>query len=300
VVTTPAETDRLIEWVVDGRVVGTGTTFAPQPGDVGKALMARVTASKVGHLDAVAHTAPVQIRPAPPVGCTADTRTTCVLNGSSFAGALEPRTTVQQWVKYTAGEAGTYTFRSTTTPVTADVYGHLYDASGRQLTANDDAGGNYDFRLSYDLTAGQVVYLAIRNYSAFWPASPTSYTLHVSVTPLVVASCADNTSTQCEVTGSTITGTLPPGDTTQQWVRFVAPSLGIYTFRSSTNPVPADVVGHLYDSSGRLLTTNDDGGGNYDFRINRLLTSGQTVYLAIRHYTPSTPTPTAYTLTITR
>jgi hypothetical protein len=49
---------------------------------------------------------------------------------------------------------------------TGDVFGHLYNSSGTQLTYDDEGGGMRNFRVAYDLAAGTTYYLAIRNYSA--------------------------------------------------------------------------------------------------------------------------------------
>ena len=44
-----------------------------------------------------------------------------------------------------------------------------------------------------------------------------------------------------------------------------------------------DLYGHLLDSSGNELASNDDGGGDTNFRISRLVSAG-TYYVRVRHY----------------
>lgn len=70
---------------------------------------------------------------------------------------------------FTAPTTGTYYFWSTGN---SDTYGALYDGNGNQLTSNDDdrSGGlnigtiGNNFSFSYYLTAGQTVYISVRDY----------------------------------------------------------------------------------------------------------------------------------------
>jgi hypothetical protein len=65
-------------------------------------------------------------------------------------------------------------------------------------------------------------------------------------------------------------------------------------------PTTHDVYGHLYNSAGTQLASNDDGGGNWDFSIAYALTAGQTYYIAIRNYSSSTTVTPNYTITVAR
>lgn len=58
-----------------------------------------------------------------------------------------------------------------------------------------------------------------------------------------------------------------------------------------------DTFGYLYNSAGSLLTSNDDGNGNYGFKIVRSLSAG-TYYLKVAGYSSSTTG--AYILTLSR
>ncbi|MCM1120992.1 MAG: Ig-like domain-containing protein [Eubacterium sp.] len=82
---------------------------------------------------------------------------------------------------FTASRTGRYYFWSTGD---YDTYGTLYDSSESWLKDNDDDGlgiGNIDnnFSFYYDLTAGETVYISVRNYSE---ENSFSCTLHVSMT----------------------------------------------------------------------------------------------------------------------
>ena len=68
---------------------------------------------------------------------------------------------------FTPTETDTYVFESVNT--TGDTVGYLYDASGNQLTTNDDGGESTNFKISYELTAGTTYY-----YKAKWYSTSTT------------------------------------------------------------------------------------------------------------------------------
>ena len=57
-----------------------------------------------------------------------------------------------------------------------------------------------------------------------------------------------------------------------------------YTFVSK-HPGNTDTYGYLYDASGtKVLTSNDDGAGNKQFKITYTLNAGTTYYFGVRYY----------------
>lgn len=66
---------------------------------------------------------------------------------------------------FTPEESGQYTFLSKTNGY-EDTYAELYDANGRRLTYNDDGGSNGNFKISWNLTAGETYTLRVRYYSS--------------------------------------------------------------------------------------------------------------------------------------
>lgn len=65
---------------------------------------------------------------------------------------------------FTPTTSGSYTIQSTGS---SDTYGRLYNASQTQLTSNNDGGTNYNFKITYTLTAGTTYYVAVcYNYSS--------------------------------------------------------------------------------------------------------------------------------------
>jgi len=66
---------------------------------------------------------------------------------------------------FTPTQSGLYTFYSDTR-VYEDTYAELYDANGNLLTSNDDSGGNGNFKISWDLAAGETYTLRVRYLSS--------------------------------------------------------------------------------------------------------------------------------------
>lgn len=58
-----------------------------------------------------------------------------------------------------------------------------------------------------------------------------------------------------------------------------------YVFYSTGS---SDTKGFLYDSSGSLIASDDDGGNSSNFRIQRFLSAGSTYYFGVKYYNSST------------
>jgi len=73
---------------------------------------------------------------------------------------------------------------------------------------------------------------------------------------------------------------------------------GIYYFYSTTNN--CDPYGYVYDETGNLLASNDDGNGNLNFYMEVSLTAGKTYYFKVRNLDNDDSTPkTTITLSMT-
>ncbi len=57
-----------------------------------------------------------------------------------------------------------------------------------------------------------------------------------------------------------------------------------YVFEASSS---GDSYGYLYDADGKLLTENDDGGGNGKFKLSYDLNGGETYYWGVKWYSSS-------------
>jgi hypothetical protein len=84
-----------------------------------------------------------------------------IANSPTVAGSLELGNDID-YFRFTAPTTGSYKLVSA---ATGNVNGYLYNASGTQIAYNLDSGPGSNFQITYTLTAGQVYYVAIRNYS---------------------------------------------------------------------------------------------------------------------------------------
>ena len=77
-------------------------------------------------------------------------------------------------LRFTPAYSHQYVFAATSS---GNSYGYLYDADGKQLTADDDSAGSGRFKITYDLTGGETYY-----WGAGWYSSTTSGDITVSLT----------------------------------------------------------------------------------------------------------------------
>ena len=78
------------------------------------------------------------------------------------------------YFKFTATESGSVTIQSTGS---YDTYGYLYNTGGSQITSNDDGAGNGQFKITYNVVAGQSYYIGVRLYSS---SATGAFTLVIS------------------------------------------------------------------------------------------------------------------------
>ena len=69
----------------------------------------------------------------------------------------------------------------------------------------------------------------------------------------------------------------------EMWYSFTA-SVSNATQYSVYTSGSLDTEGYLYDATGALLRSNDDGGRDLNFSITRELTYGSTYYVCVRAY----------------
>ena len=87
-----------------------------------------------------------------------------VVGTSSFNHAFTfTSTKTMYWYAYVPLVSGTLTAYSSSS---IDTYGHLYNASGSQLTSNDDGGSGNNFNYTYSVTAGTLYWVGCRQYSS--------------------------------------------------------------------------------------------------------------------------------------
>ena len=66
-----------------------------------------------------------------------------------------------------------------------------------------------------------------------------------------------------------------------KYFKFIPNKDTTYIFKSTGS---TDVYGYLYDSQGKVLTSNDDGGEYRNFLLQYILNKDKTYYIGVRHY----------------
>ena len=164
-----------------------------------------------------------------------------------------------------------------------DTYGTLQNSSGTTLETDDDGGDGYNFGIAYIVNAG-TYYIKVEG--AYFAATG-SYTIHATFD-------RDDSNTR---SGATIfsldtlsSGSL--GNTRLGWIenssdvdyfRVQLNRSGVLTVYTTGN---LDTYGTLQNSSGTTLETDDDGGDNSNFAIQRVVNSG-TYYIKVEGYSSS-------------
>ncbi|MBC1501340.1 M6 family metalloprotease domain-containing protein [Listeria weihenstephanensis] len=262
------------------------------------------------------------------------------------------------YFKFVPTKTGVYTIVS---EGTVDVKGYLYSSMQEQLAYNDDGNGNAQFKLTYNLTAGQTYYVQARHYGT----GTGAYKLRITQPAIGVESVSLNiAASSIEKTGTTqLTATVLPADALNKAVTWTTSNSSVATVdttgkitagntpgtatitakttdgaKTATHVVTVDdhggtfatattvannsltngqilfandldyfkfvptktasyaitsegtidMKGVLYSSTESQLTSNDDGNGNYQFRMTYTLTAGETYYILARHYSSST------------
>ena len=89
--------------------------------------------------------------------------TELTLDIPSTAAVTEPGG--YDYFKFIPEESGNYMFYSISDDYN-DTYGYLHDSDGKQLSEDDDSGGNGNFRINYYLEAGKTYYYRVRYYQS--------------------------------------------------------------------------------------------------------------------------------------
>ena len=211
---------------------------------------------------------------------------------SLTAGRLE-RSGDLDYFRVTLSGSGEVTVSTTGT---TDTVGELQTSSGTRITSNDDGGTGYNFRMQQRLSAG-TYYIQVRGYGN----STGDYELSVSFASVGRDDHSD-TRAQATVVGPTSSATGRTGWTSQSsgqlersgdidYFRFTLFQSGTVTVSTTGT---TDTVGELQMASGTRITSNDDGGTGYNFRMQQTLSAG-VYYLKVTGYGSSTG---AYTLDV--
>lgn len=176
-----------------------------------------------------------------------------------------------QYFKYTPTSTGFYTFESLNIS-SGDPLCLMYSNQNNYITQHDDIESNSNFQLTYHLVTGQTYYYKARCFSQgigkydvrIRAASDVSY---LGMNYLV-------TENSYYITNYV--------ETQATYFKFIPNVTSEYLFYSCDSS--GDPRFWIYDSNLNLVGTNDDDGGNHNFKLTPTLTTGQTYYLVNGHY----------------
>lgn len=197
----------------------------------------------------------------------------------------------QDWVRFTAVAGGFYRLETANLEDRADTVISLFNASLSLLAEDDDGGEGLASRLNWYAPADGTYYLRVRHYSSGIGGAQTGYTLRIGgyYTPATPDEYEpDNTLSAARLI--VVGGPAQRrnfhviGD--QDWVYFDASNSVEYTITTSDLGTRADTVLELYNSSGTLLTSNDDYIGLAS-RIVWRATQNERLYVKVRQFNTS-------------
>jgi hypothetical protein len=166
---------------------------------------------------------------------------------------------------FVPAESGVYAFASAGTDG-SDPVGYLYDVNKVQIASNDDINSGRQFRIKYELVAGEIYYLKTVAYS-----KQGSYTVSVKV----FEPDGESFGTAYRMILGESYRTNADADT---YFVFIPKVSGEYSFTSSSNG-GSDPQGYLYSAQFVELASDDQSAGGDNFKITYTLTAFATYYL---------------------
>lgn len=181
----------------------------------------------------------------------------------------------KKYFKFVPTSTGFYTFESSS-KLSGDPYGELYNSSQTQITYNDDGASGRNFKLTYHLQLGATYYFVAGCYVDYTGIYDLKVTNTSSSSP--IAATAVNIGSQATVSLST--------PYTVQYFRFTPSADGEYLFTSSG--ASGDPRVWCYDSSYNYIDSDDDSAGDLNFKLTVALDSGKTYYIVAEQYSSQT------------
>lgn len=200
---------------------------------------------------------------------------TVFISGSSFINAIN---ITQGSTTYgsisTVGATVVYKFVPTYTGLyvlyssgSLDLYVTIYDSNGNQLATNDDSGGGLNFALMRNLVSGSTYYYEVKisPYAGAASLKTGSYTMYLTQGTQITTTSYQNA--YISYTGGYTLFVFSPTYSGT----YIIYSTGTY-----------DSYVELYDGSGNKITSNDDGGTNFNFRLSYYLSSGEVYFFLVQ------------------
>jgi hypothetical protein len=148
-----------------------------------------------------------------------------------------------------------------------DTYLEVYDASNNLVAENDDYD-SYNARVEFYAGSGRTYRVKLRGYDSY---ESGSYRIMASQKPIPRP-------VELRV-GSSLSGNLSSGE--DNWYRITPSGSGFLVVETLGD---VDTYMEAYDSSYKFLSYNDDGGEDYNAKLEIFIESGKTYLFKVRGY----------------
>ena len=199
------------------------------------------------------------------------TAATSVAFPSATSGTIDPGTD-DDYFSFTLSTQTTVIIDDADTAI--DSQGWLYDSGGTRLADNDDGGPGNAFRIERTLSAG-TYYVRVRSFGT----ETGDYILRVYERSADSHGNARSSATSVALNSET--SGLIYNSNDEDYFSFTLSAADSVTIQTTGH---TNTVGHLYNSSGTQLATDDDSGSSNNFRIIQTTLSAGTYYVRVTSY----------------
>ncbi len=218
--------------------------------------------------------------------------------GQSVTGALEAAGDSDWYQVSLRGNQGyRFTLRSADGDgALADPLLRLLDASGTEVSVNDDSGGTLNSRINFTAPADGVYYLDARAFSS---EDSGAYVLTAIEYVQPTDSIPAGTGTTARLGATPVTDSINfDGDVDTWRVALAAGSIYTFTLNSAAENGLPDPYLRLLNAAGEEVASDDDGGGNLNSRIEFVPEASGAFFIEARNLSESGEG--AYTISMER
>ncbi|MDR0323416.1 MAG: hypothetical protein LBI12_03080 [Treponema sp.] len=184
--------------------------------------------------------------------------------GTSASGTLRSREDV--WYSVRTTEAGLLAIETTGN---VDTFLEIFDAQRNFIDEDDDGGDGVNARIELYSPAGRTYLIKLRGYGS---GDTGPYQIRASTMSV-------SGSTELRFGASPQSRNLSSGD--NHWYSVRTTGAGLVTVENSGS---VDTYMHAYDSSYKQIGTDDDGGEDYNAKIEIFAEANQTYFFRVRGY----------------